>query len=71
LHLRKELLEKLVRDLLVQQETRAGNASLTLIVKDRKRRTGNRGVNCCILEDNVRALAAEFELNPLQIAGGA
>ena len=62
-----EALEKFIRDALVQQQSRPGNAGLALIVKNRPGRAIDGGGQIGVLENDIRALAAEFQLYLLQI----
>ena len=65
---REKLFEERVGDLLVQQQARAGDAGLALVVEDGEGRAAHRGIERRIVEDDVGALAAEFELHALQIS---
>ena len=65
---RQELLEERIGDLLLQQQPRSRDASLPLIVEDREGRAAHGGIERGVVEDDVGALAAEFELHALQIS---
>ena len=65
---RDEFVEELVGDFFLQQQARTGDAGLALIVEDGEGRTVDGGHERGIVEHDVRALAAEFELHALQIA---
>src|SRR5438270_10348529 len=60
--------EERVGDPLVEDEPRPGDAGLTLVVEDREGAAADRRPEIGVLEDDVGALAAELELNPLEIA---
>ena len=67
----QEALEELVCNALMQHQARAGNAGLTLIVKNSPSRAvdGRRYVR--VLEYDVCALAAELQLYLLQVGRGS
>ena len=54
---------------LVQDQPRAGDAGLALIVEDGAGGAADRGGNVGVLEDDVGTFAAELELHLLQVAG--
>ena len=65
---RHEALEERVGDALVQDQPRAGDARLALVVEDRERGAVDRRVEVRVVEHDVRALAAQFELHALEVA---
>ncbi|MDR8771122.1 hypothetical protein FEP92_01500 [Burkholderia multivorans] len=65
---RHEALEERVCDTLVQDQTRTCDASLPLVAEDRPRGAVDRGVEVRIVEYDVRALAAQLQLQALQVA---
>ncbi len=63
-----EAFEELVGDRLVEDQPAAGDARLTLVVKDGERRAVDGGAEVGVVEHDVRTLAAELELDPLEVA---
>mgnify|MGYP001598202477 CR=1 FL=1 len=53
----------------MQDQTRPRDAGLALIVKDRPRRAVDGRFKIGVLEHDVRALPAQFQLNALEVAG--
>ena len=66
---REETVEEFIGDLLVQHQPRTRDASLALVVEDGEGGAVDRSDNVGVVEHDVRALAAEFELHLLEIAG--
>ena len=65
-----DALDDLVVDRLVREQPRARRAALALVVEDRARGAGDREFQIGVREDDRRRLAAEFQRDALQIAGG-
>ena len=63
-------LDDLVVDRLMREQARARRAALALIVEDRIRHAADRVIEVGVREDDLRRLAAEFERDALQVAGG-
>ena len=59
--------EKFVGDLLMQDQSRAGDAGLALIVENRPGGAAHRRRNGGVGEDDIRAFAAKFELHLLEV----
>ena len=68
---RQEPVEELVRDALVQQQTRTGDTGLSLVMEDREGAAVDRGGQEGVVEDDVGALAAQLQLHALEVAGGS
>ncbi len=66
-----ELPQEVAGDRLVEYQTRAGDAGLALVVEDRECGTVDGSLDVGIGEDDVGPLAAELELDALQVAGGS
>src|SRR6185503_12641351 len=66
---REELLEERAGDRLVEQDARAGDAGLALVVEHGERAAGDRCGQLGVVEHDVGALAAELELQLLEVAG--
>src|ERR1019366_4300946 len=64
-----EAIEEFVGDLFVQEQARAGDAGLPLVVEDGPGRAVHRGGEIRAVKDDVSALAAELELHFLQVSG--
>ena len=64
----EDLVEELVGDALVQDETAAGDTRLPLVVEDRERRAVDRRREVGVVEHDVGALAAQLELHTLEVA---
>ena len=56
-------------DRLMGEQARAGGAALALVVKDRARCAGDGQFEIRIGEDDGRRFAAQFQRDPLQVAG--
>src|SRR5690242_10250893 len=65
-----EAVEELIRDPLVKQQARSGDAGLALIVEDGEGGAVHGGRQIGVLEDDVGAFATELQLNLFQIGGG-
>src|SRR5262249_46064917 len=65
---RHELIEELIGNLLMQQQARACNTGLSLVVEDRERAAGYGSLEVGVIEDDIGALTSEFELDTLEIA---
>src|SRR4030095_1906828 len=65
---RREAVEEGVGDLLVQDEPRAGDAGLALVVEDGPGRAVHRRGEMGTVEARVAPLAAELELDLLEVA---
>lgn len=66
-----EASDKLVVDLLVDQDTRTGAAALTVVEEDTEVSPRNGVVNVRIVEDNVGRLATQLQSDLLQVALGS
>ena len=66
-----ERVEELVVDALLDEDTGAGAASLTVVPEDTVRCPVDGEVHVGVVEDNVGALAAELERNVLEVRLGA
>ena len=66
---RQEPVDEFVRDLLLKQQAGSGNAGLSLVVENGEGRSVHRGLEMRIFEDDVRAFAAQLELDALEISG--
>ncbi len=66
-----ELRQELVVRRALDEDPGAGAAVLAGVVEDGVRRAGGRGVDVCVGEDDVGALAAELEGEPLHLVGAA
>ena len=62
-----ELLDELVVDALLDVDSRTGTAALTVVKEDTEVDPRDGVVDVCVVEDNVRALATEFQCNLLQV----
>src|SRR4029077_6786830 len=60
--------EESIRNFFLDQQTRACDARLPLIVKNRECASANCCINIGVVKDNIRALTAEFELHALQVS---
>jgi hypothetical protein len=63
-------LDHLVVDRLVGEQARSGGAALALVVEDRVRDAANRVIEIGVRKHDRRRLAAEFERDALEVAGG-
>jgi len=68
---RHESIEKVIRDALMEQEARAGDTSLTLIVEDRERAAADSSRDVRICKDDVRTFATQLELEFLRLPADA
>src|SRR5439155_23920868 len=68
-HPLREALEEGIPNRLVDEETRAGDAGLTLVVVSREKGSLDRGIEVRVLEDHVGPLASEFQERLLQVRG--
>ena len=66
-----ELLDHRVVDLVLHEQPAAGAAALALVEVQPEHRAFERGIQVGVGEDDVRALAAELERDPLEGVGGA
>ena len=64
-----ELLDELVVDSLLHEQPAAGAAALALVEVEAEHRARHGGVEVGVGEDDVRALAAELEGDPLERLG--
>src|SRR6202034_3914332 len=67
---RDEALQEFIGDFLMKDQPGAGDAGLALIVENRPGGAAARRRNGGVGEDDVRALAAKFELNFLEVRRG-
>src|SRR5512146_1238810 len=63
----EEAVEKFVGYAFVQQQPRARDTGLALVVKDRERAAVERRVEVGVVEYDIGPLAAELELDPLEV----
>jgi len=61
----EKAVEESIRDFFLDQETRAGDACLPLIVKNCECASDDGRIEIRIVKDNIRTFAAEFELHTL------
>src|ERR1700693_1352276 len=70
LSVRGDPFHDLIENALLDVQTRAGTAALTVVEENGVRRARNGDIQVRVFEDDNRRLASEFEQYMLQVAGG-